>query len=272
LIFLDEQLARAHLAGDEVLVGHLHSQKPFFLDLLGQHTAALELVQTLLPTIERLMGQATLSRYLSFMGRMQAGLGDYDQARQRLADALARAESAGTPIDVAVSMVDQAHLALLEGGPTNLRFGLEQARRAVELLRGTAAVYDLAGALHVAAQLHLALSDWEVSQDQVESAGEHLDAALAHSEEVMALAAAWPAQPEAYLYTHACALRAVGREAEADAHLRQAYERVMLVASTTKDESLQNSWLENIRVNRQIVADHLGRSGNNIVTGRPPFP
>ena len=259
LIFLDEQLTRAHLAGDEVLAGHLHSQKPLFLGLLGQYTAALELVQALLPTLERLMGQANLSRYLSFMGRMQAGLGDYDQARQCLADALARAEDAGTPTDVASALANQAYVALLEGGPTNLRLGVEQAGRAAELLRGTAAMDDLADALHVAAQLHLALSEWEASQDQVEWTGEHLEAALAHSEEVMTLVAAWPAQPEAYLYTHSRALRAVGHIAEADAYLRQAYERVMLITSTTKEESLRRSWLENVRVNHEIVAERGAR-------------
>ena len=270
LLFLDEQLTRAHLAGDEVLAGHLRSQKPLFLALLGQYTAALELVQALLPALEGLMGQAISSRYLSFMGRVQARLGNYDQARQSLADALARAEKAGMSTDVAVSLQNQAHVALLEGGPANLHLGVEQARRAADLLRGTAATDDLAGALHVAAQLHLALSEWEASQDQVGAASEHLDAALACSTEVMRLVAAWPAQPEAYLYIHSRALRAVGRKAEADDHLRQAYERVMRVAGLTKDESLRHSWLENIGVNRQIVADHLGRSGNNIVTD-PPF-
>ncbi len=259
LIFLDEQLTRAHLADDEVLAGHLHSQKPFFLGLLGQYTAALELVQALLPTLERLMGQAILSRYLSFMGRMQAGLGDYDQARQYLADALARAEEAGTPTDVAYSLASQAYVALLESGPTNLRLGVEQASRAAELLRGTASIDELADALHIAAQLHLALSEWETWQDQVERNGKHLDAALARSEEVMKLVAAWPAQPEAYLYTHSRALRAVGHKAEADAHLRRAYERVMRVASTTKEESLRRSWLENVRVNREILAEWAAR-------------
>ncbi|MEJ2736141.1 MAG: protein kinase [Anaerolineae bacterium] len=267
LLFLDEQLTRAHLAGDEVLVGHLHSQKPFFLALLGQYTAALELVQALLPTLEELMGQAIVSRYLSFMGRMQAGLGDYDQARQSLADALSRAEAGGTPTDVAFSLANQAYLALLEGGPTDLHLGVEQARRATELLRGTAAVDDLAYALHVTVELHLALSEWGTSQDQVELASEHLEAALAHSEEVMTLVAPWPAQPEAYLYIHSRVLRAAGRKAEADDHLQRAYERVMQVASTTEDESLRNSWLEDIRVNQRIVADHLGRSENHLVVG-----
>jgi len=189
------------------------------------------------------------------MGRMQAGLGDYDQARQCLAEALARAEKAGTLTDVASALANQAYVALLEGGPANLRLGLEQAKRAAELLRGTAATDDLADALHVAAQLHLALSEWEASQDQVGWTAEHLEAALACSTEVMRLVAAWPAQPEAYLYTHSRALRAVGREAEADDHLRQAYERVMLVAGKIQDETLRRGWLENRPDNREIMAE-----------------
>jgi len=37
--------------------------------------------------------------------------------------------------------------------------------------------------------------------------------------------------------------------------LRQAYERVMLVANRIKDESLRRGWLENVRFNQEILAD-----------------
>ena len=94
----------------------------------------------------------------------------------------------------------------------------------------------------IAARLHLALSE--------------TDEALTHSAEAVRLMATLPAPPwpEKLFFTHAQALRAVGRTAEADDYLRKAYERVMLVANNTKDETLRRSWLENVRENREIVA------------------
>jgi len=47
----------------------------------------------------------------------------------------------------------------------------------------------------------------------------------------------------------------LGRDAEADDYLRRAYDHVMLVASKTHDEALRKSWLENVRINRAIVAE-----------------
>jgi hypothetical protein len=93
-----------------------------------------------------------------------------------------------------------------------------------------------------AARLHLALGE--------------AAAALAHSTEAIRLIETSPDlwEMEGSLYTHARALRATGRETEADVYLRRAYERVQLVARQTADETLRRSWLENVRDNREIVA------------------
>ena len=56
-------------------------------------------------------------------------------------------------------------------------------------------------------------------------------------------------------WAYARALRAAGRTAEADEQLRLAYARIQLVAGNTHDEALRRGWLENIRVNREILAD-----------------
>ena len=44
-----------------------------------------------------------------------------------------------------------------------------------------------------------------------------------------------------------------------DEFLHRAYERVMLVASQTQDETLRKSWLENVRENREIIAEWKAR-------------
>jgi hypothetical protein len=55
--------------------------------------------------------------------------------------------------------------------------------------------------------------------------------------------------------THTRVMRALGRDDEADDYLRRAYERVMLVASKTQDETLRQSWLENVPDNCEIIAE-----------------
>ncbi len=42
---------------------------------------------------------------------------------------------------------------------------------------------------------------------------------------------------------------------ETDDYLRQAYERVMLVAGNTKDDDLRQSYLENVSENREILKE-----------------
>lgn len=250
LAFLQDQVVQAHQAGDEVLEAHLCSQQPFLLAALGQHGLALEAVQSLLPTVETLLGSGIHARYLSFAGRMQAELGYPGRARASLETALAQAEQTGVAVDAAYPQLILAYVALLEGGESTLRLGLEQVAQAIDLLRGTPAVDDLAAAVHTSAELHLALSQEELPSAELTA---HVNAALACSTEVLEMTAAWPATPEAYLYTHGCALRAAGREGEAEEFLRRAHDRVMSVASQTQDETRRRAWLENVRANREIL-------------------
>lgn len=92
------------------------------------------------------------------------------------------------------------------------------------------------------------------------------EAAFSTSAEVLRLAdiMPFPPTPERYFFVHSRILRALGREAEADEHLQKAYDRVQLVASKTKDETLRRSWLENVRDNREIVAGWESRRGDRV--------
>lgn len=244
LAFLEEQLTKACLTDDRFLVAHLQSQKPHLLALLGQHALALDLEQTLLPTIDRVLGQTIHARSLSFTGRLHAELGDFRQAHQYLDRALQRLGETDSALDAASLLTDRACVALLEGGEANLRLGLDQANRAIALLQDSAWVGELAVALDTVARLHLALGQED-----------HVDAALANAAQALHLVAKWPFLPEGCSFTHSRALRAAGREVEADDALRRAYERVMLVAGKTQDESLRGSWLEDVRLNREILAE-----------------
>ena len=60
---------------------------------------------------------------------------------------------------------------------------------------------------------------------------------------------------EKFYFTHSRALLANGQPAEAEEYLRRAHERVRLVAEQTDDAELRRSWLEDVRTNREIIAD-----------------
>jgi hypothetical protein len=82
-----------------------------------------------------------------------------------------------------------------------------------------------------------------------------VEEASKRSDEVQRLleSAPYPFGPEKYNFTHSRVLRALDREAEADDYLYRAYERVKLVANNTRDGELRQSWLENVKVNREIL-------------------
>jgi hypothetical protein len=144
-------------------------------------------------------------------------------------------------VDTATLLIDRAYTALLEGGEARLRFGLEQTNQAIALLKDTEAVIESAEAFHMAAQLRLELGEAGV--------------ALKDASECRRLASTWPSMPHGYRFAYSRALRAVGREDEADDELQRAYERVTSIASRIKRETLRRGWLENVREHRDILAE-----------------
>jgi tetratricopeptide (TPR) repeat protein len=245
LAFLDGQLAQAQASGSPRLCGRIQLCRADVLALLGQTRSALTLAQAG-QAEARLRGDTWLEQPVvaSWVGHRQAELGEYAQARQTLQAAFdAQADPTQNPWAAGFVLEALAYVTLLEGDETQLQAALEQAQRAVTLLKMNAEGYgELTIGLNTAARLHLALGAAE--------------AALETSTELMHWLDTVPGvpTPEQYLFTHSRALRALGRHEEADEVLHRAYERVMLVAGKTQDEALRQSWLENVRDNREIVA------------------
>ena len=62
--------------------------------------------------------------------------------------------------------------------------------------------------------------------------------------------------PPEYLFILASRVYRVNQQPQkADEYLRRAYERLMLAESNIKDDDLRSSFLENVRWNREILAD-----------------
>ncbi len=240
LEFLEAQLEQAGPA-DEHWPAWVYYHEVCIFILFGQFDAALELVQSKLPTIEQIGDHVLHARTLVCLGWVQAELNHFQEARQQLQKGYEI--MALTSPHTAFSLARLAWLGLLEGTPTSLANGLHDARNAVELCRGVrSATKYLAEALNFKALLHLAL--------------QQADEALEASEELMALVEEYmmaKMEPQAYYFTHAQVLQANGRNDEAEKYWCYAYERVMLVAKNTRDARLRRSWFENVRVNREIL-------------------
>jgi tetratricopeptide (TPR) repeat protein len=239
LAFLETWLAKARDAKDEVLAAQLQVLKAQLLAALGQLEPALEVAQSVLPDARRLFDFGNQIWLLSLVGLCQTELGRFRQARESFQTGLERAEKAGEMADVVARLLHLAYVAYLEGDQAGLRAAMEQVHR-----RDVSLPADFAFAHHRAARMHLALGKVKLALESssksvqpVELRGEHYY---------------WAEQ--CYL-THARVLRALGRDAEADDYLQRAYDRVMLVASKTQDETLRRGWLENVPDNREIVAE-----------------
>ena len=117
-----------------------------------------------------------------------------------------------------------------------MKEGVKQIERALKnAMKGE--LFQKAYSFTVLAKLHLALGE--------------IDDALEYSVNALESMPAFDA-PEIF-FTHAQILRNLDRDSEADEYLLRAYERVMLVAEKTKDPELRRSWLENVRVNKEII-------------------
>jgi predicted ATPase/predicted Ser/Thr protein kinase len=248
LAFLEAQLAKAASSKDEVTLAFVNFSRAAVLADLGQYAAALDAAQAGLPIIERHLSRYIQVIAMALIGRWQAELGNWAQARSTLEAALARAEQAGTTVEIVEPLVQWARAAWLNGEQAELRAGLAHAQRAIalatEINNNTALAYGSV----TAALLCLALNQ--------------SDEALTHSVKALEVIKAAPDpsyQMEIFFFTHSRALRAAGREAEADDYLRKAHARVMLVASKIADEALRRSWLENVRLNREMLEEWAAR-------------
>jgi tetratricopeptide (TPR) repeat protein len=238
--FLDERLDYAFANGRDWLSGFLSYMKAHDLTDLGQYDKALSLTQT---TAYQVTEEDLLSHMFVVLlaGSVRAELGHYEKARPYMEKALVLAEKTSDRYLLSWPLVALANLALYEGTADLLRKGIEKAQIAVEVTKEVREERQWAEALDVKARLHLALGQPEEAYDV--------------SSQAMQLLAShpWLPKPQNHLHTHSLALSALGREAEAHDHLQRACERVMFVADKFTDDSLRQSWLQKVRVNREIL-------------------
>ncbi|MBN1485139.1 MAG: protein kinase [Chloroflexia bacterium] len=240
LAFLEAQQDKAHIANNRFLSSRLDLHKAQFLSLFGRYEQALELAQSALAWTRQIGENLPEAAALSYIGRLWAELGDYEQAQRYAEQAVRLVSGHSRERERAIMLIDRGYVAWREGNWPNLQLGLDKVRQAIALLRGTEWLLNLAEALFTAARLHLALG--QVDEAWVISSG------------AMRMASKWPFMLEEYLHTHFQVLQAAGRQEEADVYLQRAYERVLLVANNTEDKGLRQSWLKDVWLVREILA------------------
>jgi hypothetical protein len=142
-----------------------------------------------------------------------------------------------------------AYTAWLGNDPAEWRQGLEYSSQVSARWRELDAEYPLTFSLDMEARLMLALGEPALAVERTTDA-----VALANR------LSGFTSQEQMY-FTHACALKAVGRSEEADEYLSRAYDRVRQAAVGLTSEKLQSAWLENVRYNREILTEWQTRFG-----------
>lgn len=242
LDLVDKHLGRAEAAGIRYLTSALQLQRAHALTQLGQFRLAQAALQAPAVSAADWLSPVVRGAAQTHLGRLHTELGEFEQARAALS--AVQAAIAGRPVrpvEAASVMLALAENCLRQDGPAAWQTGLTHAQQAVGLLGNTAWDFEQGYAQVVLAQLHLALGDPA--------------AALACTTAALALFQYWPGISRRLVHAHASALRAAGRPVEAREQLGLAHARVQAIAAQLSDPALRQSWLENVWVNRLILAD-----------------
>jgi hypothetical protein len=148
-----------------------------------------------------------------------------------------------------------ARVILLLGDISKFEWGVDTINGNLPFLRERGDKNWLGDSLLAKAQLHLTLLRNNQSHGEIALActAEAIECYQIHQSRLF--------MPEQIHFQHSRALRVNGREDEADEYLRQAYERMMMVARKIEDEDLRRSYLENVRDNRELQAAYQERFG-----------
>jgi len=238
--FLDPLIEKAIGEEDEWLIGYLIRFKGFGYFEIGQYESAIDAFQMSSENMERVGSLNGKLLSLCWMSRGQAALGEFDNASEMLSEVEKQAQEAGDDEILGMASAFHAYCIQQNGDPKRFEYGLNLGKRAIEIVPKEDP-YPRAFCLEAMATLCLEMGK--------------LEKALRYSKENIEMAEADPSpyMPERRFFIHSKILRALGQDQDADEYLHRAYERVMLVASNLSDEENRNSWLENVRINREIL-------------------
>jgi tetratricopeptide (TPR) repeat protein len=245
LDFIEDQLEKSIARGHQTAIANLRWLKGQTLEGFGLFNLAIDTLQEGVQAMEQIGADELALFYLIFIGRYWAGACGYSEAQVIFTKVAESHESVDQTTYIWFD-INQAYMDLHQGNVTTYREHLPKVHKAIDDSR-IPYRWALGEAIDLAARLHLALDE--------------PDEALEHSNELIHLLETRHRNyaPQQYLFTHTTVLRALGKEEEADEFLGRAYRWVMRIANNLLDEELKKSYLENVKVNRQIVAEAAAR-------------
>jgi tetratricopeptide (TPR) repeat protein len=239
--FLEIEIEEAKASEDLLRIAYYQVEMSLLLYDFGQYKQAVDLMMALLHSAGEIASKTELLECHALISRLQVELGDFIGARRSFETSLQLSKETGLEVNEIHRLYDTAYISLLEGDQERMRTDLEGLLGGLDRNRELCDHSCIIERLDLVARLYLALGQPEKSAE--------------YSSEAMDLMGIIPSttRPEVKLFTHAMALEGLDREDEAEEYLKKAYDRVMLVADNTKDEELRQSWLENVKVNREIL-------------------
>ncbi|UCF61833.1 MAG: hypothetical protein JSV37_03890, partial [Anaerolineaceae bacterium] len=246
-LFLENEMEEAKVSEDELRIAYFELWNALLLYDYGQYKQSLDLMKALLQSAGEIASKTELSDGHALISRLQAELGDFNGARRSFETSLQLSKETGLEVIEIHRLYEPAYISLLEGDQGRMRTDLEGLLGGMDRHREFCNYSCIIERLDLVARLYLALG-------QAEKAAEY-------SSEAMDLMRITPStsSPEVKLFTHARALFELSQEKEAEECLQKAFDRVMLVANNMKDEELRRSWLENVKINRDILEAYAER-------------
>jgi class 3 adenylate cyclase/tetratricopeptide (TPR) repeat protein len=244
LRFIENLLEEMQVGEDDLRRAYHQYFLADVLNRFGQYKESLETMQAAINNSKEILSNFELAGSYGIIAQNQAELGDLTKARRNMDKSLGYSGESGIEVLPVLLLTGLVIVSILERDQGGIKAALDQLLACLDRVRETKDLDWTADCLEAIARLYLIL--------------ERPSAGLKYAEEALDVIALLPGptKSEIKYSTLANILYALDRNDEAAGYLTKAYDRVMLVANNTQDEALRKSWLENVRINRQIIADY----------------
>jgi tetratricopeptide (TPR) repeat protein/predicted Ser/Thr protein kinase len=241
LRFLRDCLDDARKGGNEVLAEHYSFWISFILFDLGQYVELIELLneRAEIPIfgVEGRYSDLTISGVSHYL------IGQHEKGLKMIREACEQEKSLELTNKYAWAVIWMAFVQTYGDDPSVWLTALSKVKQVLPLFGGLYNEDSHVLALSTIARLYLLLGKMEEAMDPSAQAAAKIEERKLYGFR------------EFCFLTHSRVLRAAGHDEEADDYLQKAYQRVMLVAGKTKDETLRQGWLENVPWNREILKE-----------------
>jgi tetratricopeptide (TPR) repeat protein len=216
--------------------------------VLGKYQEALETFEkgTSFMVKANEPGQAAVS--LGIMAHYAAMLGDLDLAQDYLEQAFRYCSGLEESLNYAFVLYLSAEVMIMDGRPDAVKLGLKQQTLGLEIKQKLQLRHNWSEHFILADLLMILASE---DPSYAAEALITIEKAIgAYKENQFG----W--SPPEYLFSTASQIYRANQQIDkADEYLNKAYARLMLAVGNIKDDNLRDSFLENVRWNRQILAE-----------------